>query len=95
MTRRKSQSKFNVGDRVMHKSTDISGFKSPLPPRTKLGVIQQIEYKSNARGALMPWLKIKWDSSYHSEWHMTMRVVLAPDQETVDAVVQNKQEKIN
>ena len=43
----------------------------------------------------MPWLKIKWDSSCFSEWHMTMRIALAPDQETIDAVVQNEREKIN
>ena len=59
------------------------------------GVIEEIQYKSNRRGASIPWLKIKWDSSCFSEWHMTMRIALAPDQETIDAVVQNEREKIN
>ena len=44
---------------------------------------------------MMPWLKIKWDCSHRSEWHMTMRIALAPDQETIDAVVKNEREKIN
>jgi hypothetical protein len=95
MASKKAQLKFNVGDRVLHKPAVLAASQSALPPRTKLGVIEEIQYKSNRRGASIPWLKIKWDSSCFSEWHMTMRIALAPNQETIDAVVQNEREKIN
>ena len=50
MASKKAQLKFNVGDRVLHKPAVLAAFKSALPPRTKLGVIEEIQYKSNRRG---------------------------------------------
>ncbi|QDP50033.1 MAG: hypothetical protein Unbinned3459contig1000_43 [Prokaryotic dsDNA virus sp.] len=95
MTKRK-QVQFNVGDRVIHKPRSMmSNIKGALPPRTKLGTVHEVQYKSNARGTLMPWLLIQWDGSSSSEWHMTMRIALAPNQAAIDAVVKNEREKIN
>ena len=89
--------KFKVGDRVMHKPASMMGsLGGALPPRTKLGTIIAIEYRSNKRGALMPWLQVQWDqSSARPEWTMTMRIALAPDAEAVAKVIENEREKVN
>jgi len=88
--------KFKIGDRVMHKpSTMMGSVSGALPPRTKLGTIVAIEYRSNKRGSLMPWLQIKWDQSFRPEWTMTMRIALAPDAKAVAAVEANEREKVN
>ena len=93
---RASKLRYKEGDRVMHKPTTMMGsLAEALPPRTKLGTIEEIAYRSNRRGAQVPWLKVKWDGSNIPEWHMTMRIALAPNQEAINAVIQNEREKIN
>ena len=47
------------------------------------------------QGALLCLALIQWDGSSSSEWHMTMRIALAPNQAAIDAVVKNEREKIN
>jgi hypothetical protein len=86
---------FKIGSRVMHKPAVMMGSRGALPPRLRVGTIQQIEYRSNKRGSKMPWLFIKWDGSNRSEWHMTMRIALAPDQHAIDRIVANEREKVN
>lgn len=93
---RATKPRFKEGDRVLHKpAAMMQSLTEALPPRTKLGTVEEIAYRASRNGSMMPWLKIKWDGSHRSEWHMTMRIALAPDQETIDAVVKNEREKIN
>lgn len=73
----------------------MSNLKGALPPRIRLGVVQEVQYKTNKRGTYMPWLLIKWDGSIRNDWHMTMRIELAPDQEAIDRVIANEREKVN
>ncbi len=95
MTKRKDP-KFKEGDRVMHKPNALmSNVKGALPPRLRCGIVQQVEYRTNARGTYMPWLLIKWDTSIRPEWHMTMRIELAPNQEAIDRITANEREKVN
>lgn len=79
----------------MHKPAVLMGSRGALPPRLRFGIVEDIQYRSNRRGSQMPWLLIKWDGSMRSEWHMTMRIALAPDKETIDKVVANEREKVN
>lgn len=88
--------KFKTGDRVIHKpNAMMSNLKGSLPPRLRLGTVLDIQYRTNKRGTPMPWLLIQWDGSIRTDWHMTMRIDLAPNQEAIDKVVANEREKVN
>jgi hypothetical protein len=63
--------KYAVGDRVIHKSNPFSGHC-----RERHGVITEIIYKKNTRGARFPWFEIKFDSSERTELFMASRIAL-------------------
>ena len=65
---------YAVGDRVMHKPTLQMALNSPLPDRKKYGTVIEVIYKTNKRGAKMPYVRVQWDESQRSELHMTMRI---------------------
>jgi hypothetical protein len=47
---------------------------SPLPDRKKQGTVIEVIYKTNKRGAKMPYVRVQWDDSQMPELHMTMRI---------------------
>ena len=58
----------------MHKPTLQMALNSPLPDRKKYGTVIEVIYKTNKRGAKMPYVRVQWDESQRSELHMTMRI---------------------
>ena len=81
----------------MHKPSSMMGsLSAALPPRTKLGTIIAIEYRSNKRGSMMPWLHVQWDQSpLRPEWTMTMRIAPASNEKEIAKVEANEREKYN
>ena len=70
---------YAVGDRVMHKPTLQMALNSPLPDRKKYGTVIEVIYKTNKRGAKMPYVRVQWDDSQRPELHMTMRIKRVDD----------------
>ena len=81
----------------MQKPSTLNGsVAKALPPRIKLGTVIEIQYRSNKRGSMMPWLKIKWDDTYaEPTWHMTMRIAVIKNQEDINKVVEDQIAKCN
>ena len=67
------KSKYNVGDRVIHKSNPFSGHR-----RERHGEIVKIIYKKNSRGSRFPWFEIKFDCSDRTETFMASRIAPEP-----------------
>ncbi len=66
---------YAIGDRVMRKPTpNILGSNSVLPDRKEQGTVIEVIYKTNKRGAKMPYVRVQWDNSQKLELHMTMRI---------------------
>ena len=63
------KSKYQVGDRVIHKSNPFSGHR-----RERHGAVVKVIYKKNARGARFPWFEIKFDNSDRTETFMGSRI---------------------
>lgn len=61
--------KYEVGDRVIHKSNPFSGLR-----RERHGSVVNVVYKKNAKGARFPWFEIKFDGSDRVEAFMASRI---------------------
>ena len=74
MTRsnRKPTRRFSVGDRIIHKSNPFSTVQGSR--RVKHGVVVDITYKVNARGAKHPYIVVKFDNSSRHETFMATRI---------------------
>ena len=68
-----SKPKYEVGDRVIHKSNPFSGHR-----RERHGAVVKVIYKTNTRGARFPWFEIKFDNSDRTETFMASRI--APEE---------------
>ena len=63
--------KYEVGDRVIHKSNPFSGHR-----RERHGSVVKVIYKKNTKGAWFPWFEIKFDNSDRTETFMASRIAL-------------------
>jgi len=64
----------------MHKPALKMGVGEPLPDRVKKGTVVEAFYKTNRRGAKMPYVRVQWDKSAVAEVLMTQRVTPLSDQ---------------
>ena len=74
MTRsdRKPTRRFSVGDRIIHKSNPFGTVQGSR--RVRHGVVVDITYKVNARGAKHPYITVKFDNSERQETFMATRI---------------------
>ena len=63
---------FAIGDRVIHKSNPFSTVQGQR--RLRHGVVVDITYKTNARGAKHPYITVKFDNSERQETFMSSRI---------------------
>jgi len=66
--------RFQVGDRIIHKTNPFSN--NGVPPNRKIrhGEVVDIIYKVNARGAKHPYVVVLFDGSTRTETYMTSRI---------------------
>ena len=69
---RRSKKIYNIGDRVIHKSNPFSTVQGSR--RVRHGVVVDITYKVNARGAKHPYITVKFDNSARQETFMATRI---------------------
>ena len=71
-TTRRAKKIYNIGDRVIHKSNPFSTVVDSR--RVRHGVVVDITYKVNARGAKHPYITAKFDNSERQETFMATRI---------------------
>ena len=69
---RRTKKVYNIGDRVIHKSNPFSTVAGSR--RVRHGVVVDITYKVNARGAKHPYITVKFDNSAREETFMVTRI---------------------
>lgn len=69
---RRTKKIYNIGDRVIHKSNPFSTVAGSR--RVRHGVVVDITYKVNARGAKHPYIVVKFDNSSRHETFMATRI---------------------
>jgi hypothetical protein len=69
---RRTKKIYNIGDRVIHKSNPFSTVAGSR--RVRHGVVVDIIYKVNARGAKHPYITVKFDNSARHETFMATRI---------------------
>ena len=75
---------FEVGDRIVHKKNPFStatGITSNKKARH--GVVVDIVYKINARGAKHPYVVVRFDDSSRTETYMASRIEHESDKEAM------------
>ena len=78
MTPTKSTTRFQIGDRVIHKPSPFGRPKDATRSKHRAGVVMAVTYKKNKRGATQPWFTVKFDNSERMEQFMSARI--APEE---------------
>jgi hypothetical protein len=84
--------RFKIGDRIIHKTNPFSNGTNPSNRKVRHGVVKDIVYKINARGAKHPYITVQFDGSTRTETYLSSRIEL---EENKDAMLNSAVESVN